>query len=208
MTFYDFPTRVHPIAQQYVEKPLTWKRKDRDDLSHKFDIRWMVCVKSIKPLSVYMSLISWPRFADKPYSLTDIHGFEKHSAYQSRGAEVLTVPLPEIISEWNERAEKNVSYEKIQEITVDSIKQLFESAANEPPVCMGYYSRSGAQYALDVVYEKNEDGSVQPIILEANFSPDCSRAVGDGNYQDYFDHMFDTLFIDDSLHPEFVKKII
>merc|ERR1711976_770743 len=198
------------IAQEYVSRPLLFKR---GEIQVKFDIRWMVWLSSVKPLKLYISKIAWPRFATKNWEMSDFHEFEKHMSYQAadRGGEMLTYDWDKWEEDFCENTGSKMSWAEVRDETYKVIKKLFEEAVREDvPKGLGHYGRSRAHYGLDIIYEVKND-KVQPVILECNFNPDCTRIVkkaeGKYSYENYYNHMFDTLFIDDSLHKDYVEKL-
>jgi len=201
------------IAQEYVSRPLLFKRSDLGDIKVKFDVRWMVWVSSVKPLKLYVSKIAWPRFGNKEWSMENFHEFEKHMSYQAadRGGEMLTYDWNKWDEDFCENTGSKMSWAEVRDETYKVIKKLLEEVVREDvPKGLGHYGRSRAHYGLDIIYEVKND-KVQPIILECNFNPDCTRIVkkaeGKYSYENYYNHMFDTLFIDDSLHKDYVEKL-
>ena len=76
------------------------------------------------------------------------------------------------------------------------IKELFEAAILEaPPKGIGHCKMSRAYYALDFMLKWADDGSetMQPVLLEVNFNPDCNRLVK--YHPDSFHHLFSSLFL-------------
>jgi tubulin--tyrosine ligase-like protein 12 len=47
------------VAQKYVERPLLWRN------GRKWDMRWIVCVRSFNPLELYVYNVFWARVANK-----------------------------------------------------------------------------------------------------------------------------------------------
>ena len=202
------------IAQEYVSRPILFKRTDLNDIKVKFDVRWMVWVSSVKPLKLYISKIAWPRFANRKWEMNRFHEFEQHMSYQAedRGGKLITYDFDKWEDDFCGKTGNLTPWATVRDDTYKVIKELFvEACENGAPKSLEHYSRSRAHYGIDVIYEEKEGGGVQPVILECNFNPDCTRIMSEGvnkyRYADYYNHMFDTLFVDDTLHPDFVHKL-
>ena len=70
------------------------------------------------------------------------------------------------------------------------IKDVFVSVTQSPPNGFDPDRRCRAMYGFDVMITADHE----PAILEANFSPDCTRAVK--YHANYFNHVFSALFHD------------
>ncbi|RKP10544.1 tubulin-tyrosine ligase family-domain-containing protein [Thamnocephalis sphaerospora] len=64
------------IVQQYVARPLLFRER-------KFDLRYIVLVRRAHPLSVAVHQTFWARLAKQPYTLEDVHDYEKHLTVMS-----------------------------------------------------------------------------------------------------------------------------
>lgn len=78
------------------------------------------------------------------------------------------------------------------------IRQVFEGASGEkPPKGIAHNIQSRAMYAVDLMLdwrEENGKRTIEPMICEVNFMPDCSRACR--YHPDFFNDVFNTLFVD------------
>lgn len=88
------------------------------------------------------------------------------------------------------------------------IRQIFEGASQQlPPKGIAPNYQSRAMYAVDLMldWRKNETGgkSIQPMLCEVNFMPDCNRAC---KYQpNFFNEIFNALFLDSIEETNMVK---
>ncbi|XP_010428834.1 PREDICTED: tubulin--tyrosine ligase-like protein 12 [Camelina sativa] len=186
------------ICQKYIEHPALFKGK-------KFDLRYVVLVRSIDPLEIYLTEIFWVRLSNNPYSL-DKHSFfeyETHFTVMNYGGRKLNhKPTAEFVREFEQ--EHNVKWMNIHEKVRQVIREVFEAAALTHPEMQSPKSR--AIYGVDVML----DSSFEPKILEVTYCPDCMRACkydmetmdGKGIVKggDFFNYVFGCLFLDETAH--------
>ncbi|XP_019094148.1 PREDICTED: tubulin--tyrosine ligase-like protein 12 [Camelina sativa] len=186
------------ICQKYIEHPALFKGK-------KFDLRYIVLVRSIDPLEIYLTEIFWVRLSNNPYSL-EKHSFfeyETHFTVMNYGGRTLNhKPTAEFVREFEQ--EHNVKWMNIHEKVKQVIREVFEAAALTHPEMQSPKSR--AIYGVDVML----DSSFEPKILEVTYCPDCMRACkydmgtmdGKGIVKggDFFNYVFGCLFLDETAH--------
>ncbi|XP_010416704.1 PREDICTED: tubulin--tyrosine ligase-like protein 12 isoform X3 [Camelina sativa] len=186
------------ICQKYIEHPALFKGK-------KFDLRYIVLVRSINPLEIYLTEIFWVRLSNNPYSL-EKHSFfeyETHFTVMNYGGRTLNhKPTAEFVREFEQ--EHNVKWMNIHEKVRQVIREVFEAAALTHPEMQSPKSR--AIYGVDVML----DSSFEPKILEVTYCPDCMRACkydmetmdGKGIVKggDFFNYVFGCLFLDETAH--------
>ncbi|CAA7016089.1 unnamed protein product [Microthlaspi erraticum] len=186
------------ICQKYIEHPALFKGK-------KFDLRYIVLLRSIDPLEIYLTEIFWVRLSNNPYSL-EKHSFfeyETHFTVMNYGGRKLThKPTAEFVKEFEQ--EHNVKWLDIHEKVKKLIRQVFEAAVLVHPEMQSPKSR--AIYGVDIML----DSSFQPKILEVTYCPDCMRACtydmetldGKGiiKGRDFFNYVFGCLFLDETAH--------
>ena len=81
------------------------------------------------------------------------------------------------------------------------IRQVFEGASmKEPPMGFSNNPQSRAMYAVDLMLDwrtsENGEKTIEPMICEVNFMPDCTRACK--YHPSFFNDVFNTLFLDKS----------
>ncbi|KAL1214586.1 hypothetical protein V5N11_007481 [Cardamine amara subsp. amara] len=186
------------ICQKYIEHPALFKGK-------KFDLRYVVLVRSIDPLEIYLTEIFWVRLSNNPYSL-EKHSFfeyETHFTVMNYGGRKLNhKPTGEFLREFEQ--EHNVIWMDIHEKVKQMIRAVFVAAALAHPEMQSPKAR--AIYGVDVML----DSSFEPKILEVTYCPDCMRACkydmetidGKGivKGRDFFNYVFGCLFLDETAH--------
>ncbi|PON41304.1 Tubulin--tyrosine ligase-like protein [Parasponia andersonii] len=185
------------ICQKYIENTALFNGK-------KFDLRYIVLVRSIKPLELFLSDVFWVRLANNPYSL-EKHSFfeyETHFTVMNYRGRLNHKNTPEFVKEFEQ--EHQVKWIDIHERVKGMIRSVFEAAAVVHPEMHNPTSR--AIYGVDVML----DSSFQPKLLEVTYCPDCTRAckydteaiLGGGavNGRDFFNDVFGCLFLNETTH--------
>ena len=88
------------------------------------------------------------------------------------------------------------------------IRQVFEGASMEkPPKGVAHNIQSRAMYAVDLMLDwRQESGmrkTIEPMICEVNFMPDCTRACK--YHPNFYNDILNTLFMDDLEHDNVTK---
>ncbi|VVA90274.1 unnamed protein product [Arabis nemorensis] len=185
------------ICQKYIEHPALFQGK-------KFDLRYIVLLRSIDPLEIYLTDIFWVRLSNNPYSL-EKHSFfeyETHFTVMNYGRKLNHKSTAEFVREFEQ--EHNVKWLDIHKKVKQLIREVFEAAALMHPEMQSPKSR--AMYGVDVML----DSSFQPKILEVTYCPDCMRACTydmktmEGEVtvkgRDFFNYVFGCLFLDETAH--------
>uniref|UniRef100_A0A2N9H5T5 Tubulin--tyrosine ligase-like protein 12 SET-like domain-containing protein n=1 Tax=Fagus sylvatica TaxID=28930 RepID=A0A2N9H5T5_FAGSY len=183
------------ICQKYIEHPALFNRK-------KFDLRYIVLVRSMNPLEIFLSDVYWVRLANNPYTL-EKHSFfeyETHFTVMNYRGKFSHKNTPEFVTEFEQEHQgtRACSFE----IVLDFQGNVFEGAAVVHPEM--HSPRSRAIYGVDVML----DSSFQPKLLEVTYCPDCTRAckydiVGEGGVikgRDFFNDVFGCLFLNETTH--------
>ncbi|KAL0269717.1 UNVERIFIED_CONTAM: hypothetical protein PYX00_007355 [Menopon gallinae] len=192
------PSTGPKIAQKYVERPVLFMRPDVGWV--KFDIRYVVLLKSVKPIRMYAYKNFFLRFANKPFEMTELWDDQKHFTVMNynENAVLYKMLCSDFVVEFNGQ-NPETSWNAIEKEIFHALKEIAEAATMKPPPCgIGHYSKSRAIYAVDLIlaWETAEDGSerIQPKILEFNWNPDCKRACE--YYPTFFNDVFLNLFKD------------
>ncbi|KAM9313185.1 tubulin--tyrosine ligase-like protein 12 [Gastrophryne carolinensis] len=188
------------VVSKYVEDPVLFRRDDVGMV--KFDVRYIVLLRSVRPLKLYAYDVFWLRFANRPFTLDDLDDYEKHFTVMNYAPNVQLkqIHCDEFITLF-ERQYPDFPWQSIQAEIFKSFGELFQAACSKPaPLGICDYSSSRAIYAIDLMlkWETDQEGKrvMQPQILEVNFNPDCGRACK--YHPTFFNDIFSTLFLDET----------
>uniref|UniRef100_A0A1B6J2G9 Tubulin--tyrosine ligase-like protein 12 SET-like domain-containing protein n=1 Tax=Homalodisca liturata TaxID=320908 RepID=A0A1B6J2G9_9HEMI len=183
------------IAQKYIENPVLFHRDGIGSV--KFDVRYVILLKSVDPLEVYVYKNFFLRFANKPFALSDFDDYEKHFTVMNytETATLHRLLCSDFIREYNiQYPEKK--WREVEPKILTMFREVFESATCKNPPCgIGKNPQSRALYAADLMLSKKENGEVEPKLLEINWMPDCQRASE--YYPDFYNDIFELLFLDE-----------
>lgn len=200
------PSTGPKIAQKYIEKPVLFHRNEIGG-KVKFDVRYVLLLKSTKPLEAYIYRNFFLRFANKPFELNNFEEYEKHFTVMNytENATLKHMLCSEFKSHWSEQFPA-ITWESIEESVFQMFKEMFECAVIEAPPCgIAESPQSRALYAADIMLEWRNDGGVRPKLLEVNWTPDCKRACL--YYKDFYNDIFKLLFLDEC-NDEVFKKLL
>lgn len=151
------------ICQKYIERPALFR-------GIKFDLRYIVLVRSMNPLEIFLTDVFWVRLANNTYSLDNrsLYEYETHFTVMNYRGTVNNVQTPEFVREFEQ--EHQVKWIDIHERIRNMIRSVFEAAVTVHPET--HNSKSRAIYGVDVML----DASFCPKLLEVTYCPDCTRA--------------------------------
>lgn len=185
------------ICQKYIEFPALFQGR-------KFDLRYIVLVRSMDPLEIFLSDVFWVRLANNPYSL-DKHSFfeyETHFTVMNYGRKFNHMNTPDFVREFE--VEHQVKWLEIHQRVKNTIRSVFEAAVVAHPEM--HSSKSRAMYGVDIML----DSSFQPKLLEVTYCPDCTRACKYDTEAlvtgevvkgaDFFNYVFGCLFLNETAH--------
>ncbi|XP_065850483.1 uncharacterized protein [Euphorbia lathyris] len=186
------------ICQKYIEHPALFQGK-------KFDLRYIVLVRSMNPLELFLADIFWVRLANNQYTLNknSFFEYETHFTVMNYRGILNHKNTPEFVAEFEQ--EHQVKWMDIHQRVRNMIRSVFEAAALVHPEMHSPTSR--AMYGVDVML----DSSFQPKLLEVTYCPDCTRACqydmqslsGSGEVikaKEFFNYVFGCLFLDEITH--------
>jgi len=98
------PATGPKIAQKYIERPVLFSREELEGRV-KFDVRYVILLKSVKPLKAYVHRKFFLRFANRPFSLDHFDDYQKHYTvmnYQEE-AQLHHVKCDDFLTLWQEQ---------------------------------------------------------------------------------------------------------
>ncbi|RNE99552.1 putative tubulin tyrosine ligase [Trypanosoma rangeli] len=185
------------VVCKYVAKTATLHRR-------KFDLRFIVAVRSFASeetaMEAYLYNVFWTRFALEEYALNDFDHFEKHWTVMNyeNPAKLIQLHDSEFIEEFNaEHAKKGYGASLWTRDVYPKIRKLLRKALDVVKVHGADRRRCRAIYGMDVMLRETLGGrpgtkSLEPTLLEINYSPDCQRACR--YHPEFFNDVFRTLF--------------
>ncbi|CAH4038070.1 unnamed protein product [Pieris brassicae] len=184
------------IAQKYIEAPVLFQRPDIGAV--KFDLRYVILLKSVNPTEVYIYNNFFLRFANKAFELCDFDDYEKHFTVMNyaEGVSLYRLLCDDFKRVWSEQY-GDFKWSEVEKSIFEMFKNLFEAATSKPPPFgIAQSPQSRALYAADIMlswHEYNGEKTIQPKLLEVNWMPDCKRACD--YYSDFYNDIFSLLFL-------------
>lgn len=191
------------IVQKYITNPVLFYRSDCSGFV-KFDLRYVVLLKAVKPLEVYIYKNFFLRFSNKPFELNDFQDYEKHFTVMNYNdtAELKHMLCEDFKLQWRQQYPSQL-WESVDQSICYMLKEIFERATLEdPPRGIAASPQSRALYAADIMLEWIDD-EIQPKILEINWTPDCKRACE--YYPNFYNDIFNLFFFDKENTDVFYK---
>ncbi|CAF2739116.1 unnamed protein product [Rotaria sp. Silwood2] len=183
------------IACKYISSPVLLRIPEMENQHVKFDVRYVLILRSIRPLKLYVHKIFWLRFANKPFSMNELDDYETHFTVMNYrpNAFLRQMNCQTFISMYNEQyGENNQTWSIVEQRIFQMFREAFQCATiEEPPFGIASCLSSRALYAADLMLEMI-DNKVQPKLLEINFTPDCHRACT--FYPNFYNQVFNVLF--------------
>uniref|UniRef100_A0A8C5T015 Tubulin tyrosine ligase like 12 n=1 Tax=Laticauda laticaudata TaxID=8630 RepID=A0A8C5T015_LATLA len=191
---------IPKVVSKYIENPVLFHLEDVGLV--KFDVRYIVLLRSVNPLKLHVYDVFWLRFSNRPFSLDDLDDYEKHFTVMNYAPEISLkqIHYNEFIPLF-EKQYSEYSWKTVEEDIFKAFVELFRAACAKPaPLGICNYPSSRAVYAIDLMLKWESSGNgkqhIQPQILEVNFNPDCERACK--YHPTFFNDVFCTLFLDES----------
>ncbi|TMS32341.1 hypothetical protein L596_000194 [Steinernema carpocapsae] len=194
------------IACKYIERPLLITRPDNGN-NVKFDLRYIVFLRSVDPLDVCLYKNFWIRFGIKEFSLLHLDCNDTHFTVHNYGkANKVYQMTCHTFMTLVENHYPQLKWIEVQKKINGVIKGVFQLLAENPrPTNIVHDNQSRAMYGLDMMLKWNdaEETDLGVSFIEANFMPDCIRACE--YYPDFADTVFQTLFTDEPLSDQVEK---
>ncbi|KAG0373904.1 Tubulin--tyrosine ligase-like protein 12 [Mortierella sp. AD032] len=171
------------IAQEYIQTPVLYEGR-------KFDLRYIVLLKATHKVEgdpsqgyefqVMVYKMFWIRLANHAFDLNDFDNYEKHFTVMNYGNYNLTQLLyTQFIENFEKEHADKKKWSEIQADINEAIKSIFAAAVCKPrPEGLGAASDKAKPYEAFSVYgiDVMLKDECQPVVVEVNFSPDCTRA--------------------------------
>ncbi|GAB1609214.1 tubulin--tyrosine ligase-like protein 12 [Argonauta hians] len=187
------------VACKYVEDPLLMHFDGVGGV--KFDIRYIVLLRSVRPLKLYAYKCFFLRFCNIEYSLDSFDVYEKHFTVMNYDDNIALrqVNYDEFIPMFN-RQYPEQSWDDVERDIFKMFRGVFQAATLEPyPRGIPHSPQSRAMYAIDFLLKWGTDDkgskTIVPVICEVNFVPDCHRA--NQFHPSFTNDVFSCLFLDD-----------
>ncbi|GJP34751.1 hypothetical protein CLOM_g19180 [Closterium sp. NIES-68] len=155
------------VCQKYISRPALFNGR-------KFDMRFIVLLKRLKPLEAYLSDVFWARIANKAYSQMEdsLSDFQTHFTVMNySGHKYEHVPTHEFVRAFEQQ--HNVTWQSIDQSVQRMLRELLAAAVTVHPEMQPDGDTCRAIYGVDVML----DDQFQPKLLEVTYCPDCTRAV-------------------------------
>lgn len=184
------------IAQKYIENPVLFDRPEVGMV--KFDIRYVILLKSVNPTEVYIYKNFFLRFSNKAFAMTNFEDYEQHFTVMNytEGVPLYRLLCKDFIEAW-EKQYSSFNWEDVEKSIFDMMGELFTSATmKEAPCGIGKSPQSRALYAADIMlawHKRDGEKVIQPKLLEVNWMPDCRRACE--YYPDFYNDIFSVMFL-------------
>lgn len=193
------------ICQKYLHDPVLFNRPDCGLV--KFDIRFVVLLKSVKPLISYAYRNFFLRFANNVFELKNFDEYERHFTVMNynESARLCRMLCHDFVREF-ELQYPNYEWKKVERNIFSMLHEVFVAATSKNPPCgIAHNPQSRALYAADImlVWNKDENRSrvMQPKLLEINWTPDCKRACE--YYPSFYNDIFSLLFLNEENNDVF-----
>lgn len=184
------------IVCEYIPRPLLFPRPDNGN-KVKFDLRYIVFLNGIAPVTAYVYNRFWIRFAINEFSLSNFEDVETHfTVFNYLDKEKILQMKCENFIETIEKAYPRIQWSEVQKDINLTIRKAIEAAAKEEaPRGVAPNVQSRAMYGVDIMLQHGDNDVIKSTLLEINFMPDTTRACQ--YYPDFADTVFETLFLDE-----------
>ncbi|KAI6204143.1 hypothetical protein M3Y94_00637900 [Aphelenchoides besseyi] len=184
------------LVSKYIEQPVLFRRPDNGNFV-KFDLRYIVFLRSVDPLDVQVYSKFWPRCAIRDFDMSTLDDVFSHLSVHNYSAkeQVLNIRCEDFIDHL-QKLHPQIKWDDVQKKVDALIKDVFEIVTtNKPPRGIAPNLQSRALYGFDIMLKWKDDDQkeVEVVFLEANFIPDCQRACD--FYPDFYDTVVQTLFL-------------
>lgn len=119
------------VVSKYIESPVLFLREDVGKV--KFDVRYVVLLRAVQPLRLFVYDVFWLRFSNRPFALDDLDDYEKHFTVMNYSPDVILkqVHCEEFIPEF-EKQYPGFPWSDVQADIFQALRELFQVACAQP----------------------------------------------------------------------------
>ncbi|VDK89451.1 unnamed protein product [Litomosoides sigmodontis] len=188
------------IACKYIHRPVLFRRPDSGNMV-KFDLQYIIFLRCLQPLKLFLYKNFLVRFAVNDFSLSELDDRNTHfTGSNCEDDKVLNMDCKDFIDQWKRLYD--VEWSEIQEKINEVIKDVIKTVSREkPPRGIAPNAQSRAMYGMDIMLKWDSDDhatrKVCVSFIEGNSMPDYDRACK--FYADFADAAFTALFTDENI---------
>lgn len=141
------------IAQKYIDRPITFKGR-------KIDLRYVVLLKSLMPLQVYVYDEFFIRFSNNQFTMAEgtFHQYDTHFTVMNYdGKKMTNLRCAEFMEQFDEEyKERNIKFAELNKKVHDCIAQVFiafQARYGKEIESLGNLDKARALYGVDVMID-------------------------------------------------------
>ena len=176
------------VAQKYIERPITFKGR-------KIDLRYVVLMKSLLPLQLYVANEFYIRFSNNQFTMSEstFQEYDTHFTVMNYGDKDMTnMRCEQFMEAFNEEYEpRGIRFQDLNQKAFKAIADVFkafQTRYGKDVEKMGNIDRSRACYGVDVMIDQDCNAK----LLEVTFAPDMGRfcKFQPNGYNEVFGNLF------------------
>jgi len=159
------------VAQKYIERPITFKGR-------KIDLRYVVLLKSLMPLQLYVTNEFFIRFSNNQFTMVEstFQEYDTHFTVMNYGGKDMTnVRCEQFMQmfdqEYKDRGIKFADLNKKAHKAIGDVFIAFQARYGKEIMDAGNLDKARACYGVDVMIDQDQDAK----LLEVTFAPDMGR---------------------------------
>ncbi|CAG9530691.1 unnamed protein product [Cercopithifilaria johnstoni] len=197
------------IACKYIHRPVLFRRPDSGNMV-KFDLHYVIFLRCLQPLKLFLYKNFWIRFAINDFSLSELDDRDTHFTVFSKceNDKVFNMDCKHFIDQWEKLYD--VKWSEIQEKVNKVIKDVIKTVSSEkPPRGIAPNAQSRGMYGMDLMLKWDSDDPAKRKIcisfIEGNFMLDFDYACK--FYSDFADISFKALFTDENIADMLIELV-
>ena len=175
------------IAQKYIHRPITFKGR-------KIDLRYVVMMKSLLPLQLYIPDEFYIRFSNNQFTMeeTTFQEYETHFTVMNYGNDMTNIRCEEFMKMFDEEyADRGIKFADLNKKVHKAIADCFiafQARYGKELEAKGNLNNCRALYGVDVMIDQDCNAK----LLEVTFAPDMNRfcLFTPYGYNDVFGNLF------------------